>query len=274
MAFADRQNYLTSALLAAACLLLAVAAVVEWQQLFDWQKSGSSVTTRPSQPPVSNELKKSHPAEITTPSADEYSDMVERPLFIPGRQPLEDQSPTAEPISEPEAVVKEKVLDSGLMLMGVYSRGEQMIAMFLMPDGKYSKKKLAETLEVPSFKANPRVARRRSLKSAKKFDRIKAGKAVKEDQAMDGWILKEIHSDHVVLTSGGNEEVISLWEPRPKGHKTAKPATKRRGKKHTAKNKPPDKADDSKADKKKKSADDEQKREKTRQKQQKEPSKQ
>lgn len=105
-------------------------------------------------------------------SADIYSDIVERPVFIEGRKPL----------AEAETANIIEAQDPGQIddweLIGVYDKGNRATALFRKRD------------------------------ESKKFSKIP------EEQSISGWLLKKIHSDHVVLEQAGQEKAVVLRKPR------------------------------------------------------------
>ncbi len=106
-----------------------------------------------------------------------YSQMVERPLFIAGRKPVIES--TKEAISNEESG---KIED--LILLGIYSIKGEVKAL---------------------FNKKGRDIKGRNKKTLKKL----------EGEDVDGWLLKEIQSDRVILEQQGNTQTLMLRKPKP-----------------------------------------------------------
>ena len=124
-----------------------------------------------------------------------FHDMVERPLFFKARKPI--VPPDDE--STETSIVSEKL---NFILTGVISA----------PKGVYC---LLQNLSAKDNKD--------------KFKRLEQGDEI------DGWTIKEIHPDHVVITADGKTEEIKLAKPRLK--KRVKPT--RRPRSHKPRIEPP-----------------------------------
>lgn len=129
---------------------------------------------------VSNEQEEEELPQIDleATSEEQYSDLVERPLFIKGRKPV----PEPEPENAPVAAVK-KVEALNWELSGIFTAPKGVTAFFSrtgakIPKDNYKKLKLGEELE--------------------------------------GWKLSAISSDNVTLSQTGETKVLSLRKVKPK----------------------------------------------------------
>jgi len=129
--------------------------------------------------------------ELTSQPEDSYADLVDRPLFIKGRKPVD------EPVRETgQAAAKPETFD--WQLTGVYSTKQTVSALF--------------------SRAKSKVAKDNHRKIT-----------VGED--LDGWKLTEITKDRAVLKQGSKEKELLLRKPKSKiplpganGSAPAKPA--------------------------------------------------
>lgn len=106
----------------------------------------------------------------------DFHDIVERPLFFKVRKPIT-------PITDKESGDGEASEELEFLLTGVIST----------PKGVYC------------LLQNPREKEHKD-----KFRRLEQGDEI------DGWAVKEIHPDHVVMTANGKTEKIQLAKPRLK----------------------------------------------------------
>jgi len=116
--------------------------------------------------------------DLEATSEEQYSDLVERPLFIKGRKPV----PEPEPESVPVAAVK-KVEALNWELTGIFTTPRGITAFFSrtgakIPKDNYKKLKLGEELE--------------------------------------GWKLSAISPDNVTLSQTGESKVLPLRKVKPK----------------------------------------------------------
>lgn len=111
-------------------------------------------------------------ADNSKGSAESYSEIVDRPVFIEGRRPMAETNPTE--IAQNQDIGQIDDWD----LIGVYNKDKQPTALF------------------------------RKRNEAKKFLKIGA------EQNISGWLLKQIHADHVLLQQAGQEKSVVLRKPR------------------------------------------------------------
>ncbi|MDD5462796.1 MAG: hypothetical protein PHG00_14385 [Methylococcales bacterium] len=116
--------------------------------------------------------------KLSERSAESYSDMVDRPLFIKGRKPV-DEPPSAEEAQGLAAA--ENIFD--WRLDGVYSSKKGLFALFSRPK-----------LEVP--KDNFRK--------------------LTMNNTLNGWKVAEIHKDKVLLKQGTQQKELLLQKPKIK----------------------------------------------------------
>lgn len=105
--------------------------------------------------------------QLSGKALDFYADMVERPLFIEGRRPVSDTD-------EPSVSLEESKIDD-LLLMGIYSLEDQLVALFRVKeqsDDTYLKKKAGDEVS--------------------------------------GWQIMEVQSDQVLLARDGKKENLKL----------------------------------------------------------------
>ena len=115
---------------------------------------------------------------FSDPSEDNYSDLVERPMFIKGRKPVE------EPIPEEMALATaQKTENVNWELIGIYSTPKGTTAFFSRSNGRLPKDN---------------------------FRKCKLG------DALDGWHLSEINENAVSLTQGTETKKLPLRKMKPK----------------------------------------------------------
>jgi hypothetical protein len=157
-------------ILGATCLFLMVILLLEWayseyseKQLLDVLESMGE------QNYLESELPEIKLAEV---AIEEYTALIERPLFIAGRKPVVEGEST-----DLNALDTGKIED--WVLVGIYSKGDQLIALFKSMD--------------------------------------KAAKYLKKNQGDDisGWLLKEILADRVIVERLGKKQNIMLRKPKP-----------------------------------------------------------
>lgn len=116
--------------------------------------------------------------DLEAKSEEEYSDLVERPLFIKGRKPV------AEPEAENAPVAEVKRNEAFVWnLTGVFSTPKGVTAFFSRINGKVEKDN---------------------------YRKLKLG------DALDGWKLTEIYPDKVTFTQTGETKNLSLRKAKPK----------------------------------------------------------
>ncbi len=116
--------------------------------------------------------------DLTETSEDSYSDLVERPLFIKGRKPVDEPIPETVPV----AAVK-KVEAFVWELTGIFVTPKGSTAFFSrintkVPKDNYRKQKLGDEL--------------------------------------DGWKISDIHTDNVTLTQAGETKILLLRKVKNK----------------------------------------------------------
>jgi hypothetical protein len=115
---------------------------------------------------------------LSDPSEDSYSDLVERPMFIKGRKPVE------EPIPEEMALATAQKTESvNWELIGIYSTPKGTTAFFSRSNGRLPKDN---------------------------FRKCKLG------DTLDGWHLSEINESGVNLTQGTETKKLPLRKMKPK----------------------------------------------------------
>ncbi len=153
--------------------LLAVVLAVEWVA-----STESSITQTETK--VDNvESEESPPAlDLTETSEDSYSDLVDRPMFIKGRKPVDEPVPESAPVvatKKTEAIVWD--------LTGIFTTPKGVTAFFSRTNAKVSKDN---------------------------YRKYKVG------EELDGWKVSEIHTDNVVLTQMNETKTLLLRKAKPK----------------------------------------------------------
>lgn len=128
--------------------------------------------------------------DLTEPSEDSYSDLVERPLFIKGRRPVNEPLPESAPV----AVVK-KTEVFNWELTGIYATPKTVTVFFSRTNAKVAKD---------------------NYRKCKLNDEV------------DGWKVSEIHPDNVVLTQAGENKILPLRKNKPKAPMPAQMNTNNR----------------------------------------------
>ena len=136
-----RPEYRVTILMLAGCLLFASLIAAEWAV---HAKYVADLNARLSE--IGDDaglLPESFPDEaISLASAETFSEMVERPLFVAGRRPMEEQAETADAGTEPVFTGK-----LNIKLMGVISVPEGKTVLFVDSAGKYSRAEQDDTIE-------------------------------------------------------------------------------------------------------------------------------
>lgn len=142
------------------------------------------VVTETSIPSVQTKISNSDTEEtlpsldLSEPSEDSYSDLVERPLFIKGRKPVN------EPVPENTSVPIAKKTDVfNWELTGIYATPKMVIVFFSRTNAKVAKD---------------------NYRKCKLNDEI------------DGWKVSQIHPDNVILTQAGENKTLPLRKAKPK----------------------------------------------------------
>lgn len=158
------------------CVVLILIIGCEW--LFAKQAQKKLLNTV-----VSTGKKVSHDEmptiELTAQTEESYADLVERPLFIKGRRPV-DEPPPADPQGISKIPVK-----FDWALNGVYTLKKDLSALFSRTTAKVRKDN---------------------------YRKIKVG------DDLDGWKLSEIQKDKVILKQGSDEKELLLRKPKLKEH--------------------------------------------------------
>lgn len=117
-------------------------------------------------------------AALTETSEDNYPDLVERPLFIKGRKPVNEPEPEDTPIV-PEKKMEQFVWD----LTGIFSSPKGTTAFFNRTNGKIAKDN---------------------------YRKLKKG------ENLDGWKIAAIDTDKVTLTQAEESKTLLLRKIKPK----------------------------------------------------------
>lgn len=116
--------------------------------------------------------------DLEAKSEDEYSDLIERPLFIKGRKPV------LEPETESAPVAEVKRMEAFVWdLTGIFTTPKGVTAFFSRVNGKVEKDN---------------------------YRKLKLG------DSLDGWKLTEIYLDKVTFTQTGETKNLSLRKAKPK----------------------------------------------------------
>lgn len=116
--------------------------------------------------------------DLTATGEDSYSDLVERPMFIKGRKPVNEPVPETVPV----AAVK-KVEAFVWELSGIFTTPKGVTAFFNRTNAKVPKDN---------------------------YRKYKVG------QELDGWKVTEIHTDNVVLMQTNETKTLPLRKLKPK----------------------------------------------------------
>lgn len=115
--------------------------------------------------------------ELTKQPETSYVELVTRPLFISGRRPVAEPNPNE---TKPAVVANQAF---NWALNGVYTRKNELYALFSRTSGKVSKDNFRK---------------------------------VNKDGDIDGWKLTEIEKDKVTLSLGDQKKELPLRKPKPK----------------------------------------------------------
>lgn len=122
---------------------------------------------------------------LETQNEEDYSDLVERPLFIKGRKPVE------EPHEEIAPVTEVKKMEAFVWdLTGIFTSPKGLMAFFSRINGKVEKDN---------------------------YRKLKLGDDI------DGWRLNEIAFDKVMLVRAGDTKTLLLRKAKPKNSSPAVP---------------------------------------------------
>lgn len=160
-------------------VLIALNALLTAILAMEWVANTETLTTQIQTQNNNSEVEESlSELDLTATSEDSYSDLVERPLFIKARKPVNEPAPEITPVA---AVKKIETFD--WELTGVFATPKGVTAFFSrtnakVPKDNYRKHKISDELE--------------------------------------GWKLIEIHADNVVLTQVGETKILPLRKAKPK----------------------------------------------------------
>lgn len=169
------------------CIALLLIIVGEWafahlseQQLLE--SSGIKAQSAPADEMPS--------INLTEQPEESYSDLVERPLFITGRRPVDEPASSTSPT---QMVMGGMPANFDWQLSGVYTKDKRLFALF-----SHAKVKL------PKAKDN--------------FRKLSVG------ESLEGWQVFEIKLDRVILKQAANQKELLLRKPKPKELPPANPA--------------------------------------------------
>ncbi len=121
-------------LLAGLCALFASINIGEWVFLRYGISEKKVFMERPVKSNISFEKLGSH--DFVLPPEESFEDVIERPLMVRGRRPVDEQQP------QKEVAVPVQNQNSRIQLMGVISTPEGMTALLVDGAGKYKRVKL------------------------------------------------------------------------------------------------------------------------------------
>jgi|GEM_PF-1417755 len=133
------REHIVSLILAGLCVVFGIVVLLEWSrlesQLRDRQRAIAT--------PVKSELSFEKIAEVDfeLPVIDSYTDLVERPLFVEGRRPLEKPDETLQQTD------KQQGESLRAKLMGIYSGSDGTTALILNAEGKYVRVKKHDSVD-------------------------------------------------------------------------------------------------------------------------------
>ncbi|MFZ2726555.1 MAG: hypothetical protein WAX77_09915 [Methylococcaceae bacterium] len=135
---------------------------------------------------------------LTEQPEESYTDLVERPLFITGRRPVDEPASSTSPM---QTVTGGMPANFDWQLSGVYTKDKRLFALF-----SHAKVKL------PKAKDN--------------FRKLSVGELDDKGnlKTLDGWQVSDIKLDRVILKQSANEKELLLRKPKPKELPPANPA--------------------------------------------------
>lgn len=161
--------------LAAICAGLIFVIFCEWlYALYAQKQLLSEITEANNKKPLLAELPT---IELAQRPESSYSDLVARPLFIPGRKPVDEPDDNA----KPKTTVASETFDWALN--GIYTHNKTLYALFSRTNKKVPKDNFRK---------------------------------ITKDGDIDGWKLTEIQYDSVVVSQGDNRKELPLRKPKPK----------------------------------------------------------
>ena len=160
-------------LLAAVCASLLLVVFGEWL----YAKHAQRVLLASSTATASKKLPVVMPTiELTKQPEEFYDQIVNRPLFIKGRRPVDETKP-----EDTQAQSVDTVFD--WQLDGIYTKNNSLHALFSRAKTKVQKDNYRK---------------------------------VGLDADLSGWRVTEIHENQVILKQGGKQKVLLLRKPKPK----------------------------------------------------------
>lgn len=125
-------GYGLTVILAGTSVLLLLFSIVEWSVINNRLEPGKIGTGNDANSSITST--RIDREGFSLAEQESFTEIVERPLFLEDRKPLEDQP--EDPGDSPLDIIATKL---GAKLMGVYSSEEGLIALILRSDGKYSR---------------------------------------------------------------------------------------------------------------------------------------
>ena len=169
------------------CIALLLIIVGEWafahlseQQLLESSSVKAQTAPADEMPSIN----------LTEQAEESYTDLVERPLFITGRRPVDEPASSTSPT---QTVMGGMPANFDWQLSGVYTKDKRLFALF-----SHAKVKL------PKAKDN--------------FRKLSVG------ESLEGWQVFEIKLDRVILKQSANQKELLLRKPKPKELPQANPA--------------------------------------------------
>lgn len=145
----------------------------------EWIANEETVVTISKAKTENSESEEAFPAlDLTATSEESYSDLVERPMFIKGRKPVEEPEPESVPVAE---IKKTEVFVWDVA--GIFKTPKGVTAFF--------------------SRTNTKVPR-------DNYRKYKVG------EELDGWKISEIHPDKVILTQATETKTLPLRKLKPK----------------------------------------------------------
>jgi hypothetical protein len=145
----------------------------------EWYSKTESTTFEKKQTRSENTETEALPTlDLTETSEESYSDLIERPMFIKGRKPVNEPEPENTPVAEVKRV------DTFVWnLTGIFTASKGITAFLSRTNAKIEKDN---------------------------YRKINVG------DDLDGWKMAEIHSDKVILTQAGETKTLLLRKAKPK----------------------------------------------------------
>jgi hypothetical protein len=171
------------------CLTLLVVILCEWLYADYAQEKLLSPSNAPAKQSAPEEMPT---IDLSAQTEDSYADLVNRPLFISGRKPVE-EAPKDEIQGQASIAAGNVTFD--WLLSGVYT----------------TKKGLTALLSRSVAKAVMPVPNAKTAKTANgNYRKVVAGDNI------DGWNVSEIHPVEILLTQGGAQKKLPLRKPKAK----------------------------------------------------------